>query len=459
MAEKIDIAVVGSGPGGSVTAALLAERGRDVTLFEEGDTFNLDASCFLSPFEMQNKYRGGGLTLAHGSPPVSYAEGRVVGGGSEVNSALFHRTPGDVLEHWACAFALRSSSEAEMQPHFEACERELNVISELPQAAPSRRLAEGARAFGWRSLEAPRCFKNGRKQSMSETFLPRAMRAGCRLRPATKVVRLEREARGWSLRCERDTVHAQTVIVAGGAIQTPALLLRSGIKRNVGRSLQMHPTVKLTARFSEVVNDGEAVVAGHQVKEFAPRMSFGCSASTPALLALELSAHSGAATEVDRHWPRMWTYYCMVTGSGRGGVGLIPGFRDPLVRYQVSADDLRDLAVGLKRLAGLLFAAGAEVVYPSVEGWCLARSAEECDRWPDCLPADRARLASVHLFSSCPAGEHEAYCATDSFGKIHGAESLYVADASLLCSAPGVNPQGSIMAFARRNVLRFLGDE
>lgn len=68
-----------------------------------------------------------------------------------------------------------------------------------------------------------------------------------------------------------------------------------------------------------------------------------------------------------------------------------------------------------------------------------------------------ANLMTIHLFSSCPMGEDRSKCAADSFGHIHGFKNLFINDASLLCSAPGVNPQGSIMAIARRNALKFLG--
>ncbi|OQB91089.1 MAG: Cholesterol oxidase precursor [Verrucomicrobia bacterium ADurb.Bin118] len=64
---------------------------------------------------------------------------------------------------------------------------------------------------------------------------------------------------------------------------------------------------------------------------------------------------------------------------------------------------------------------------------------------------------TIHLFSSCPMGEDRKRCATDSFGRLHGFTNLRINDASLLCTAPGVNPQGTIMALARRNVLQFLG--
>ena len=73
------------------------------------------------------------------------------------------------------------------------------------------------------------------------------------------------------------------------------------------------------------------------------------------------------------------------------------------------------------------------------------------------LPDGLASLMTIHLFSSCPMGENRSQCAADSFGRVHDLKNLYLADASLLCTAPGVNPQGSIMALARRNALHFLG--
>ena len=65
-------------------------------------------------------------------------------------------------------------------------------------------------------------------------------------------------------------------------------------------------------------------------------------------------------------------------------------------------------------------------------------------------------LSTVHAFSSCPMGENENICAVDSFGKVHGFENLYISDASIIPDAPGVNPQGTIMALALRNAKHFL---
>ena len=134
----------------------------------------------------------------------------------------------------------------------------------------------------------------------------------------------------------------------------------------------------------------------------------------------------------------------------------MPGFPDPLVRYQVCAEELGALGEGLRRLAELLFAAGAQELYPSVAGLGPWRSPG--DSIPRAaLTSGNARLVTLHLMGSCPMGEDRGLCVADSFGKVHGCEGLILADASLLPGPLGVNPQGTVMALARRNALKALG--
>ncbi len=320
------LAVVGSGPGGAITACLLAEGGRDVVLIEEGPFHTLESCAPFSKEEMLQKYRNGGQTVAFGRDKVAYVEGCCVGGGSEINSGLYYRTPPEVLELRRRQFQVDALAEADLRPHFEACEREV-CVSPLPGPAPaaSLKLEVGATRLGWKSLEAPRWFRYGGegsgRQSMTRTFVPRLLRAGGRLLPRARVERLRRQGRLWLLEGTHATagalrIEADTVFLCGGAVQTPALLRRSGITRNIGNALQLHPTVKIVARFPEPVNAADMGVPVHQVKEFAPRLSFGCSVSTPPYLALGLLDHPSAAAEVRSGWTRMANYYAMITPRG-----------------------------------------------------------------------------------------------------------------------------------------------
>jgi choline dehydrogenase-like flavoprotein len=466
--SRYEIVVIGSGPGGAITACLLAEAGRNVLLIEEGEYLSLESCEPFSKGELAQKYRNGGQTVALGANKITYVEGRCVGGGSEINSGLYHRTPSETLLQWRKEFRVEEIEEEALRPHFEACEREVSVsMLSGPAPAASLKLHEGATRLGWKSMEVPRWFRtaedgSGKRQSMTETFVPRMLKAGGNLLPRTRVETIRKLNGKWNINATHAAagpicIAAETVFVCAGAIQTPALLRRSGITQNIGDSLRLHPTVKLVAKFPESVNSTEMGVPVHQVKEFAPRFSFGCSISTPPYLAMALLDHPGQARKVAAEWPRMANYYAMITGEGRGTIRMLPGFRDPLVRYRLTENDRRDLAEGLRKLCLALFESGAETIYPSVTRCPQLTNRDALAVLPNALPTGMGNLMTIHLFSSCPMGEDKSKCATNSFGLVNGFKNLYVNDASLLCTAPGVNPQGSIMAVARRNVLRFLG--
>ncbi|MBO0764886.1 MAG: GMC family oxidoreductase N-terminal domain-containing protein [Hyphomicrobiaceae bacterium] len=468
--EDSEIVVIGSGPGGAITACLLAEAGHEVTLVDSGPFLTLEECQPFTREEMERKYRNGGMTAALGGTKVAYVEANCVGGGSEINAGLYHRTPENILDAWRREFQLEHADLSDMVLHFEACERDVS-ISHLPGTVPaaSLKLHQGAQIKGWTSLEVPRWFKYssggaGEKQSMSRTFIPRALKAGCKLVPGVRARRLTRSRGRWVVDAERTLpdglrsrhrLGCKTLFVCCGAIQTPALLQASGIAPFAGRTLRMHPTVKVVARFGDAINSRDMGVPVHQVKEFAPRLSFGCSISGEPHLALAMLDHPAHAHEVGEGWPHMAIYYAMITG-GSGSVARLPGCRDPLVRFTLAGADMRDLAEGTRKLCELLFAAGAEALYPTVDAAAPLYHIDDLVKVDDPLPHRRTSLMTIHLFSSCPMGEDKRRCVTDSFGRVHGHDGLYIADASLLCTAPGVNPQGSIMAFARRNALHFL---
>ncbi|HZV36472.1 MAG TPA: GMC oxidoreductase, partial [Verrucomicrobiae bacterium] len=336
--------------------------------------------------------------------------------------------------------------------------------------AASLKLHEGAVKLGWKSLEVPRWFSyasgtkeaaNGKRQSMTETFIPRFLKAGGHLLPRTRAEIIRQDGARWVINATHATngpirISAETLFLCTGATQSPALLRRSGIKQNIGNSLRLHPTVKVVAKFPQPVNSETMGVPVHQVKEFAPRFSFGCSISSPPYLALALLDHAEQARAVSQDWPHMATYYSMITGEGHGTVRALPKIRDPLVRYHLTESDRRNLGEGLRKLCLAVFESGATALYPSITHSRVFRNPDELSALPNALPTGLTSLMTIHLFSSCPMGEDMAKCATNSFGRVHGFKNLYVNDASLLCTAPGVNPQGSVMAMARRNVMRFL---
>ena len=468
-----EVLVVGSGAGGAVTAATLARAAARSTIVEEGPWVDPDSTEPFSLEEMVAKYRHGGSCAALGRPAIAYAEGRCVGGSTEINSGLYHRLPGELADEWQRVYRIDEFGADALDHYSDAHRRRVGGV------APSRRAADvvcglerGAAKLGWQAVEFSRVFRyepSGRavKQTMARTLLPRAMEAGAtrdRRLPCVEVAAqaaTASSARAMRTHASRRNVRATrrstptTCSCARARPRRPRLLQRSGIRRNIGNGLKMHPTVKIAARFDHPIDHGD--VPMHRVTEFAPGFTIGGSASRRGHVALAL-ADSGA--DYDDGARRLGTRGGVLRGHPQRGprtrAGGSRACGRPLVTYNLTDGDMSRLARALLHLGEVLLAAGATEMYPSVTGGVVARGPEDLVQWWDATSRNRANLMTVHLTSTVRIGENRDRTGADSFGRVWGFTNLHVNDASLLPDAPGVNPQGTIMAIAARNSDHFL---
>ena len=343
-----DVVVVGSGAGGAVVAAELAEAGLDVVVLEEGDHHPTGSFTTSTTEMLRTLYRDSGASTTLGRVPVGYAEGRTVGGSTVVNGAMAFRAPERVLRAWADRSGLAGLGPGGLDAEYARVERFLSVSHQDPGSVGRDQalFREGAERLGWRVIDNTRAqvhcagcnvctwgCPTGAKQSTLVSYLPRAVGFGAVVWAGCRVDRIDlrgKRAVGVSGRVRGPAgdrafrVRARRVVVCCGAVQTPALLLRSGVRppsgqlgRNLGAAPQ-RPGAGRLRRGGRRLEGRPPGPPGARVRGRGPR----AGRREPAAVAGgPVPAGAGAAlAEAMQDYNRMVTAGVLVEDSGAGRV-------------------------------------------------------------------------------------------------------------------------------------------
>lgn len=510
LTREVDVVIVGSGPAGAAAAwglTRVAGPALRVLVIEAGPL--VPPSAFPAPaFDaMADLYRGMSATVVLGKAPIPYVQGRMVGGSSPVNGAICWRTPRDVWEAWVAADPALAEAwpwEA-LEEATDAVEARLHVAPTDPHdpivaGAKSRLMAAGAEALGLdhrpirRNVEGcqglGRCLQGcpgGHKLSVDRTLLADAMTGGVELlsnvrveavtveggrprkRPTSQATsRAASYATGVVGRAAgggRVQIRAGRVVLAASAVQSPALLLASGITGGpVGRNFQCHPGVSMAGRFREPVRMWEGATQGYEVTGLRRQglkfesLGFGLS-----MLAARIPGAGQAWAREIARLDRYLDWGAAVKAEARGRVRVFRG--RPVVWFKPTRRDVALFRRGLRVMGEMMLAAGAEVVMPGVKGFTAETSSvAELERLEAHGPTSAGPFTAVitHMFGTCRAGSDPAGSVVRPDLRHHHVDGLYVVDSSVFPTNLGVNPQVAIMALATlgaRSVLASLGEE
>jgi choline dehydrogenase-like flavoprotein len=474
-----DVCVVGSGAGGAVVAAELAEGGLRVVVLEEGPERGPADASGRPRDTLPRLYRAGGQVAAIGRPPLMLPLGRGTGGTTFVNSGTCFRTPPAVLERFRAEHGIDDLGE----PHFERVETALGVAEVTPELAGrnAATIRRGAEALGWHGGYLRRNARGcqgsgvcafgcptGAKQHVGEVYLPRARAAGAGIVTGARAERIllrdgRRAAAGVEARTAGGrplTVRADTVVVAAGAIHTPLLLARSGLGRSraLGRHLTVHPATAVWGVFDEEVDMSRGVPQSYYVDEFAREgFVFEGIAGPPDYLALAAPFSGDRLRELMLGHRHVAQCGLMVTDRSRGRVASVLG--RPLVRYDLDEQDARTFHTGLLRLTELMWAAGARRVILPVARVPELRDGDSAPLERLDLTARDLKLMGFHPLGTARAHRHPAHGVVDGDLAVHGVRGVHVADGAAVPGPLGVNPQITIMALATRLAQRLLKTE
>lgn len=484
---EADVCIVGSGAGGAVLAASLAARGLYVVVLEEGSHYTSKEFRKLDEaWSLPNLYqeRGGRATA---DLSITVLQGRSVGGGTTINWTTCFRTPPRVLAHWRDVHHVDTLSEETLAPHFEAIEARLG-IERWEAAAPNANngtLMRGATALGWEALRTRRnvrgCANSGycgfgcpfdAKQAMHLTFIPDALSSGATVLSDTRALTLHTDGRRVTaveaVRTDpgrdrtlpvRITVRAKRFAVCGGAINSPALLLRSGLGGPaVGKRTFLHPVVAMSGRYAEPIlgwYGAPQSVASHAHIDRGESVGFFLEAAPihPMLSGTSLPGFGVAKAHAIAGLSHISSLIAihhdgMLPNDEGGTVSLRDDGRIRL-DYPISprlAEAFRDAHEVLGRVH---FAAGASEISTLHKDPITLTS-------PDALPqleglrygAHEHQIFSAHQMGGCAMGPDPETSVVDTRLAVHGTDNLWVVDGSVLPTGLGVNPSETIYGIA-----------
>jgi choline dehydrogenase-like flavoprotein len=461
-----DVCVIGSGAAGSILACRAAQAGRSVLLVERGP--------YVRPSQMNDRememipllYKDGGLQM-NTRMDMFILQGTCVGGSTTLSNMVMMRAPREVLATWG-----RFGAELDLPSlsrSYETVEREIATTeADLAHTSGSTmRFLEGARSLGLSPERMRKALGDCRgcgncnigcafdaKRGALATYVPWAERHGARVLAETEVERIEtrgRRAVGVHVRAGRarepQRIVAEQVVVAAGAINSSALLLKSGVTNNVGTRVSFNAGSMMVAEFDEPLDGYDA----DQMTWFLRGDGFIIEPTHNPLMSAALTTpgwfeEHAALMRRQRHLAYAGS---LISTAPTGSVVQSPFWGHEETRFHPGPVEVEKVKRGLKLISEIFFVAGARRLILPTHRFHALRSAKEIPEIDDHVVSTRRfSFGSAHPQGGNPMSADRRAGAVDTNFAVHGFDNLFVCDASVFPTSVTVNPVSTIMAVA-----------
>src|SRR3954471_20020469 len=488
---EADVVVVGSGAGGGTVAGTLAKQGLKVLVVEQGGYYNEADFAQLELKAYQEMYWRGGPTPT-GDMNVTLLAGATLGGGAGINWTNSLKTKPHVREQWAREHGLEGVDGPDFDRHLDTVCRRLGVNDQCSDFNKThQKMQQGAEALGWsfktilRNTD-PATYDpataayigfgdvTGSKQSTQKTWLQDAVDHGAEILVGTfveKVLVENGRAAGVTGTGPNGpvTIRAPRVVVAAGALESPGVLLRSGIGGPAaGGYLRLHPAWAFLGTYGEDMQGWWGTPQAGLVDEFANIEDGYGFLIESSQYAPGLSGSAVTFNSAEDHKTQMaelrngGAFIALIRDHGHGRVTLGPDGQTIPWYSMTDEIDVRNYQRANEALIRLYEITGAHTIAPLAptqlrwrRGDNLEAFIERARRLPP--RAGGIQLFAAHQMGSCRMGADPATSVANPYGELHDTPGVWIGDASAFPTPSGTNPMISIMALARRTAEAITG--
>ena len=494
-----DVIVVGSGAGGGVIAAKLAEAGQRVVVLEAGGYFDEEDFDQIELHAYRNIFWRGGPTPT-ADMNLTVQAGACLGGGTTVNWTNCLRTRPWVRQEWVQEYGLEGVDGPEFDRHLDVVSTRMSVNDKCSDFnGPNQRLKDAATRLGWAFSRLARNTDQasyspdtagylgfgdptGSKQGTMKTYLQDAFDAGTEIfvHTAAEQILVDENGRTAGVAATYAdpatgataavTVNSPRVVVACGALETPALLLRSGIGGPaVGKNLRLHPVIAAISRFPEDQRAWWGACMTACIEEFDhPEHGYGFLIQVPQFTTASASAFIPFAGGVEHKTVmsslgKISWVIAIMRDHGSGEVSIDENGR-AVVTYSVTDRiDLANLRAGVDAMVRTHHAAGAQQIFVLADGLPSWHQGADLDKFiadAQMIPfgAGGYQMFSAHQMGSCRMGVDPQTSVADSDGQLHDTPGVWIGDGSAFPTSSGTNPMLTIMALADRTAEKLIAD-
>ena len=490
-----DVAIVGSGAGAGITAELLTRAGLKVVLVEEGPLKSSSDFKQLEAVAYPSLYQESAARKTE-DKAINILQGRCVGGSTTVNWTSSFRTPVTTLDYWREHFGLSTFGNEELAPYFTQAELRLNIGPWLiPANENNDLLRRGAAKLGIGAAAIARnvkaCWNLGScgmgcptnaKQSMLVTTIPEALDKGAMLLVETRAEQFDLvNGKAVSLLCypvKQNGARIQQAqgaikivathyVLAGGAINSPAVLLRSQAPDPHGRlgvRTFLHPVVMSAAVMDQKVEGWQgapqSIYCDHFLETQPIDGPIGYKLEAPPLhpviFASSVSRFGQEQADLLRKFPNAHVLLALLRdgfhAEAPGGVVKLRSDGSPVLDYPLTDFVMAGARRALLSMMEIQFAAGALQVFPLHElaqpytVWMQAKRAVEALPMKPLL----TKVVSAHVMGGCGLAGHEKQGVARPDGVHWQIDNLSIHDGSLFPTSIGANPQLSVYGITNR---------